>query len=346
MAAYLQTKKRPAVLMYHSISNIAYQVTGKNLEAQFKYLIDNGYTFVFPEEIYTCDKYNKPVIITFDDGYSDNYDNAFNIIKKYKVKSTIFMITDCIGKYEYLTEKQIKEFEAGGLVRVEPHTHNHINLSQITLAGARNQIETANFALKKITGRNHKVFAYPYGGFNNNVKKLAAEYYDIAFATGNGNLRDMMELSRTGIYNDGIVDNAGKIYKVGDILGNVLNSDITAYINGYAVPSANIGGNTMVIAEDLENYKFDVDWNNSDRSLRVELNKNKPITPIKFEKNTKPSGSIKCQYIYTDIVTYLSGEGVESFNISGWTYVNFELLAKYGTVIWDGKAREIRLTIK
>jgi peptidoglycan/xylan/chitin deacetylase (PgdA/CDA1 family) len=345
MSGYLQTKKRPAVLMYHSISNTDYQVTAKNFEAHMKYLSDNGYTFLFPEEIHNSDKYDKPVIITFDDGYIDNYETAFAIIKKYKVKSTIFMISDYIGKPGWLTDKQIKDFEAGGLVRIEPHTRTHTDLSQVTLAGARGQIESSNAALKKITGRDHKVFAYPYGGFNNDVIKIATEYYDIAFATGNGDQRDMMKLYRAGVFNDSAISSIAKIYKVGDVLGNVLYSDITAYINGYAIPTSVITGKTLVVVEDLEKYGFNVVWDGKARTLKAELVKNKPITPIKFDKDTKPSGTIKGQYFYTDIMTYLSGEAVESFAINGVTLIDFELLVKYGKLSWNGQARELRLVI-
>ena len=134
--------------------------------------------------------------------------------------------------------------------------------------------------------------------------------------------------------------------KVGDVIGNVLYSDITAYINGSAIPTSVINGKTLVVAEDLARYGFDVVWNNNDRSLRVELNKNKKINPIPVEKDTthKP-GTFKCNYLYTDIKTYLSGEVVESYAIDGRTLIDFELLKKYGKISWDGKTREIRLAI-
>ena len=209
--AILQTRKRPAVLTYHSISNRPYQVTAANFETQIKYLVENGYTFLFPEEMYDCDKYNKPIIITLDDGYRDNYEIAFSILKKYNVKATIFMITDYIGKNvhgsDYLTAYQIYEMENSGLIRVESHTHNHG--PQPNLLGEENgenkvrkQMEISQAILKSITGREHKVLAYPYGEYNDAVEKIAAEYYDIAFATWRGDQRNMMSLYREGIYDD------------------------------------------------------------------------------------------------------------------------------------------------
>lgn len=131
--------------------------------------------------------------------------------------------------------------------------------------------------------------------------------------------------------------------KNGDPLGNVLYSNITAYVNGSQIPTSTIAGKTLVAVEDLVNYGFDVTWNNKDRSLRVELNKSKKITPLSVEKNTRPTGTVKCKYVYTDIKTYISGEQVKSYAIDGVTLIDFELLAKYGTLNWRPVAREIHL---
>jgi len=138
-----------------------------------------------------------------------------------------------------------------------------------------------------------------------------------------------------------------KIFGIGDPIGEVLHSDIVAYINGNAIPTSVINGKTLVVVEDLLRYGFDVKWNNSDRTLKVELNKSKKITPLPVAKDTthKP-GTFKCKYLYTDIKTYLSGVEVESYAINGVTLIDFELLVKYGALNWDGKAREIKLTVK
>ena len=131
--------------------------------------------------------------------------------------------------------------------------------------------------------------------------------------------------------------------KVGDKLGDILYSDITAYINGNAIPTSIKSGTTMVVVEDLAKYGFDVVWNGKDKTLKVEINPNKKITPIAVAKNNNPVGTVKTQYVYTDIKTYLSGKQVESFAINGQTLIDFELLSKYGKLAWDGKARTISL---
>jgi len=134
--------------------------------------------------------------------------------------------------------------------------------------------------------------------------------------------------------------------KVGDPLGDVLYSDIVAFIDGYAIPTSVKSGVTMVVVEDLMNYGFDVAWNKSDKTLKVERNENKTFKPLTVVKDTtnKP-GTFKCKYVYTDIKTYISGELVDSFAINGVTLINFELLARYGNLNWNSAAREIKLTL-
>ena len=97
--------------------------------------------------------------------------------------------------------------------------------------------------------------------------------------------------------------------KVGDQIGDVLYSDITAYINGLAIPTSVIQGKTLVVVEDLANYGFDVTWNNNDRSLKVEFNKNdKKLTPIEVKKTPYINPELLNKNIFIPILkhTYLA----------------------------------------
>lgn len=130
---------------------------------------------------------------------------------------------------------------------------------------------------------------------------------------------------------------------IGDIIGNVLHSDIMAYIDGAPIQTSNIANKTMVIVEDLSNYGFGVTWNNDERTLGVEPNPNKPFNLSFVERDIAPSGTVKGKYFYTDIKTYLSSGVTESFNINGKTVIDFELLAKYGRIYWNAHERTLRL---
>jgi len=185
--------------MYHSISDQPRQVTERNFLRQIRFISRNGFTPLFPEEIHNSDNYGRPIIITFDDGYADNYEIAFPILKEYNVKATIFMITGYIGKEGYLTEEQIKSLEASGLVRVKPHSRDHTVFTEQSPEHIRMQIEASNATIKELTGREPRIFAYPYGLFNGITREIVAEYYDIAFAVYSGYPRDLLALHRAGV---------------------------------------------------------------------------------------------------------------------------------------------------
>jgi len=135
---------------------------------------------------------------------------------------------------------------------------------------------------------------------------------------------------------------------VGDPIGNVVYTDIKAYINGHQIPMSNIEGYAHIVVEDLANYGFDVVWNAKDSTLKVERNKNKAFQPLPADNIPagKKPGDVRAQYVLSSIKVYLSGELVESYSINGYMFINFELLKKYGTVTWDNSARKLSCELK
>lgn len=130
------------------------------------------------------------------------------------------------------------------------------------------------------------------------------------------------------------------------ITGQAVHTDIVAYINDLPIPSYNINGYTAIVAEDLEQYGFFVQYDNATRSLNVDyFENNKPITAnYQPEQNTKPIGSFAAYVYATDIVTYVAGEKVPSYNIDGRTLILMDELQKYGDVTWYPKERKICYT--
>lgn len=137
--------------------------------------------------------------------------------------------------------------------------------------------------------------------------------------------------------------------KNGDVVNKALFTDIVAYINHYPIQSFNVDGYTTVVAEDLANYGFNVEWNEAERSLRVTSNdKAKEITPYgSVYKIPDYLVGIKAQNVlYTDIKTYINGQEVKSYNIGGKTIIYFEDLKPYGEVVWVPEIRAIKMWIE
>ena len=97
------------VLMYHHISDDVTSsavVTAETFERHMAALLDEGYSPVSLRELSDFvhgdgELPEKPVVITFDDGYMSNYELAFPILKKYGSKASVFVIGSSVGKSEY-----------------------------------------------------------------------------------------------------------------------------------------------------------------------------------------------------------------------------------------------------
>lgn len=134
----------------------------------------------------------------------------------------------------------------------------------------------------------------------------------------------------------------------GDIIGYAKYTDISAYINHYPITSYNINDYTAIVAEDLENYGFDVVWDGNARALY--------ITRDRYATNITPSGKVyqyssvagmdSIPYVESDIKAYVNGNLVKSFNINGRTCIYMESLADCGNVMWVPEIRAIKLWIE
>ena len=168
-----------SILMYHMIGdmkNNAAVMTKENLERQMKYLKDHDYHPITIEELYgyvaNGDPLpDKPVCITFDDGYIDTYTIVYPMMKKYNFPWTLFLITDDVEKsYQRMTWDQLKEMAESGDVTIANHTLSHPKLHNLkTREEKENEIIGASKALKYRLGIDTSWLAYPYGDYDDEV---------------------------------------------------------------------------------------------------------------------------------------------------------------------------------
>lgn len=180
------------VLMFHSIT----EVKGNELQtskAQFKqemqYLKDKGYTTLTLTELYGFFEKNKSVpkksvVITFDDGYVDNYTNAYPILKQFGFKATIFDITSTVDtSTAYLTSAQLKELDSNG-IDIEPHTLTHPYLNKLSYEKQYKELKTSKDFIETLLSKSVKFVAYPYGDWNQDTIKAVKDIgYTMAFTT-------------------------------------------------------------------------------------------------------------------------------------------------------------------
>jgi len=187
--------KSVPVLMYHSITYekgnpICLPI--KKFKEQMKYLKDNGYYTITLINLYEYLMNNTPipeksVVLTFDDGYENNYTDMFPVLKKYNFKATVFDITCDIDKYhKFMTSKQLLEMEKYS-VDIESHTVNHENLQMISKDKQLKTLIQSKKDLGELLSKQINFFAYPYGGYNKSAIEAVKEAgYKMAFTTKGG----------------------------------------------------------------------------------------------------------------------------------------------------------------
>ena len=196
MVADSENGTKVMVLNYHKIDNtfISLAVRPDDFEAQMKYLSENGYHTISPDELYdslagTGELPENPVLITFDDGYVDNYTNAYPILKKYGFKATIFVITSFLGKDKnYMTWDQARELDANG-ISIESHTVDHKSMTDLTDEQLRMELVESKKKAEKELGHPVEYMAYPTGTYNLHIAQMVKEAgYKAAFTIKYGNV--------------------------------------------------------------------------------------------------------------------------------------------------------------
>lgn len=183
IAAYGPCRNIP-ILMYHHVGNPPagggwLYVKPEVFSQQMDYLIQKGYTTVTLPEItnslITGSLLSaKPIAITFDDGYRDFHSNAFSVLRSRNLKATVFLITQLMEGADYLTWEQAREMAGSRLISFGDHTLDHRSMVSMTEAGLRNEIINSKQIIES-NGLTTNVFAYPFGGVNNNAVKILAE---------------------------------------------------------------------------------------------------------------------------------------------------------------------------
>lgn len=179
-------------LMYHAVGDDLWGypelfVSPAELEEQLQYLTENGYTTIHFSDLQAVDHIEKPVLLTFDDGYLDNYTELFPLLQKYNCKATIFVITDMLGVHDkYMTWEQAREMADSGLISIQSHTATHPDLDLLTREEQAEQLTRSHDAIFENLGRESYVLCYPTGRYNTNTLELMEGQYTFGLKMAGG----------------------------------------------------------------------------------------------------------------------------------------------------------------
>ena len=196
MVADSENGTKVMVLNYHKIDDldISLSVLPRDFDDQMRYLKENGYHTITPEEFYESLSGNyelpeNPVLITFDDGYEDNYRNAYPILRKYDFKATIFVISSFLGEKEhYFTWDQAREMAEHG-ISIQSHTVDHKAMTDLTDDQLRAELVESKKKIEDEMGRPVDFIAYPTGTYNLHIAQLVKDAgYKAAFTIKYGNV--------------------------------------------------------------------------------------------------------------------------------------------------------------
>ena len=211
------------VFMYHHVNNHKgdmVTVTPETFEMQMQYLNKAGYRTLNTSELLSyingdLQLKEKSVMITFDDGWLDNYIHAYPVLKKYGIKAVIFLVTNWINEAsEKISENNpympthdeagtlirqneehrvvlnwdmVREMQESGLVEFHSHTQNHLKCHHLSENDLSEEMRASKKVIKDRLGSICSCLCWPMGRYNNLAVKTAEEAgYKALFTTNHG----------------------------------------------------------------------------------------------------------------------------------------------------------------
>jgi len=187
-ASSTETLRLP-ILVYHivrpsypsdspAVQAIAH--TPEVFDAEMKYLGDAGYHIVSFGDLEDYFRSSaampeKPIIISFDDGWSDQFQYAFPILEKYHYTATFFVFTNPIGTKGFITWDELRTMLNAGM-HIGSHSRSHPYLTHIdSPAVLWNEIDGSKRVLEKQLGVTINEFAYPFGMYDDDIRATVVE---------------------------------------------------------------------------------------------------------------------------------------------------------------------------
>jgi peptidoglycan/xylan/chitin deacetylase (PgdA/CDA1 family) len=219
-------RDRIAVLNYHRVvsdrdisrcTKSVFVISESEFEKQMCHLKDRGFTAIDLDDYLYYREHRselppKPIIITFDDGYENNYLYAYPALKKCGFKAVIYSVSDPEAPFwndfeipeRLLLPAQMKELSDNG-ISIQGHTHSHTMLKFQTDEAIERELATCKKTLEAITGRPVQHMAIPYGVFDKRLFEIVRRTgYRTLEVPGRGTINpdtDLFHLRRLSVHN-------------------------------------------------------------------------------------------------------------------------------------------------
>ena len=187
------------ILLYHFVgretlerggrSTSRYNVTAADFEAQLQLLQRLGYETVTVHEIVLALQGEhtlppRPIALTFDDGWIEQYTIAYPLLLKYHMRATFYIPSTYPRGGRYVTWAQVQEMAAAGM-EIGSHTRRHVDLTTVDSAELWREVAQSRREIEAQLDAAPTTFAYPYGAYNGAViRDVAKAGYEGAVALG------------------------------------------------------------------------------------------------------------------------------------------------------------------
>jgi peptidoglycan/xylan/chitin deacetylase (PgdA/CDA1 family) len=166
-------------------------VNTAEFQEMIAYLKQAGYNPVSQKQLFKALFQNeklpeKAVMITFDDGYADNYSVAAPVLEKYGYPATFYIVTGSVGSAEYMSWEQIKDLDRRGM-DIGSHSETHLDLTLLSAADLRSELSGSAAAITSQIGHPVYWLSFPGGSYDQDVLRFTAEAgYLLAVTTDPG----------------------------------------------------------------------------------------------------------------------------------------------------------------
>ena len=187
------------ILEYHQVTDEPldpdfemYNVPPAEFAAQLDYLQAEGYTTITLKDfMYAVKGYRtlpeKPIVLTFDDGYADNYSTMLPILEAHNMTAVVFVIINELGQKNYLKFDELKDMQRRGL-EIGSHTSDHLPLTELDKSEQRRQLRESKIYLEWSGLEPICSLSYPNGAFDSEIEQLLREENYLAAVTGEAGL--------------------------------------------------------------------------------------------------------------------------------------------------------------